>query len=212
MTRRVRRQFPELIELYDNTASLQDRTVGTGVVSAALAAQFAAPGFVGRASGRSFDARLALPYAPYDAVPIEIAVRTEGDVDARVWVRIREIRHSIGLARGSARLASTWARALAGRHRDPCERRRLGPRRGVSGRHSRVRAHRSRRAHRALPLTRSVMVSVAAARGCHRGQHRCGLSLVQQIVQLLLFRARSCNATFRLVTHHAKTPVQEPLH
>ncbi len=96
MTRRVRRQFPELIELYDNTASLQDRTVGTGVVSAALAAQSAAPGNVGRASGRSFDARLALPYAPYDAAPIEIAVRTEGDVDARIWVRIREILQSIG--------------------------------------------------------------------------------------------------------------------
>ncbi len=95
MTRRVRRQFPELIELYDNTASLQDRTVGTGVVSAALAAQFAAPGYVGRASGRSFDARLALPYAPYDAAPIEITVRTEGDVDARVWVRIQEILKSI---------------------------------------------------------------------------------------------------------------------
>ena len=28
--RRVRRRFPELVELYDNTASLQDRTVGTG--------------------------------------------------------------------------------------------------------------------------------------------------------------------------------------
>lgn len=92
---RVRRQFPELVELYENTASLQDRTVGTGIVSAALAAQFAASGCVGRASGRSFDARICLPYPPYDAAPIEIAVRPEGDVDARVWVRIREIQHSI---------------------------------------------------------------------------------------------------------------------
>ncbi len=120
MTRRVQRQFPELIELYDNTASLQDRTVGAGIVSAALAAQFAAPGVVGRASGRSFDARLALPYAPYDAVPIDVAVRAEGDVDARVWVRIREILYSISwleaalgsLARGPVRLGvkpATWA-------------------------------------------------------------------------------------------------------
>ncbi len=96
LTQRVRRQFPELIELYDNTASLQDRTAGTGVVSTALAAQFAAPGYVGRASGRAFDVRLALPYAPYDVAPIDIVVRPEGDVDARVWVRIREILHSIG--------------------------------------------------------------------------------------------------------------------
>jgi Ni,Fe-hydrogenase III large subunit len=95
LTRQLRRQFPELIELYDNTASLQDRTVGTGVVTVALAAEFAAPGYVGRASGRSFDARVCLPYAPYDAAPIEIVVRPEGDVDARVWVRILEIQHSV---------------------------------------------------------------------------------------------------------------------
>jgi len=96
VTQQLRRQFPELIELYDNTASLQDRTVGTGVVAAALAAEFAAPGYVGRASGRSFDARICLPYPPYDAAPIEIVMRPEGDVDARVWVRIQEIQHSIG--------------------------------------------------------------------------------------------------------------------
>jgi Ni,Fe-hydrogenase III large subunit len=92
----LRGQFPELVELYENTASLQDRTVGTGIVSGALAAQFAAPGYVGRASGRAFDARVCLPYPPYDAAPLPIAARTEGDVDARVWVRIQEIQHSIG--------------------------------------------------------------------------------------------------------------------
>jgi Ni,Fe-hydrogenase III large subunit len=112
LTSRLRRQFPELVELYENTASLQDRTAGTGVVSSALAAEFAAPGYVGRASGRAFDARVCVPYPPYDAMPVEIAVRREGDVDARVWVRIREIQHSIGwlerslaaLPRGPVRL------------------------------------------------------------------------------------------------------------
>jgi Ni,Fe-hydrogenase III large subunit len=96
LIQRLRRQFPELVELYENTASLQDRTVGTGVVSTALALEFAAPGYVGRASGRPFDTRPCLPYPPYDTAPIEIAVRSEGDVDARVWVRIQEIQHSIG--------------------------------------------------------------------------------------------------------------------
>jgi Ni,Fe-hydrogenase III large subunit len=95
LTQRLRQQFPELIELYDNTASLQDRTVGTGVVTPALAAEFAAPGYVGRASGREFDARASLAYAPYDALPVEMVVRQEGDVDARVWVRILEIQQSI---------------------------------------------------------------------------------------------------------------------
>ena len=48
----IRLAFPQLVELYDNTASLQDRTVGTGVLAPELAQQFACGGFVGRASGR----------------------------------------------------------------------------------------------------------------------------------------------------------------
>ena len=95
LTRRLRAEFPELVELYENTASLQDRTVGTGAVSAALAAEFAAGGHVGRASGRKFDARADLVYEPYDELPIKPALRTEGDVDARVWVRILEVQASV---------------------------------------------------------------------------------------------------------------------
>ena len=92
-----RRRFPELVELYDNTASLQDRTVGTGILSAALARQFGCGGHVGRASGRNFDARRAPGYPPYDALQFEIPVLSDGDVDARVWVRIREIEQSMAL-------------------------------------------------------------------------------------------------------------------
>jgi Ni,Fe-hydrogenase III large subunit len=90
-------RFEDLVELYDGTASLQDRTVGTGVVKAELARRFAAGGFVGRASGRAFDARAALAYAPYDALAFEAPQRQEGDVDARVWIRIEEVRQSLGL-------------------------------------------------------------------------------------------------------------------
>ena len=60
----VRTDFPDLVEVYDNTASLKDRTVGTGILSPALAQQFAAGGFIGRASGRDFDARRSPGYAP----------------------------------------------------------------------------------------------------------------------------------------------------
>src|SRR5690606_4197829 len=93
----VKRRFPELVELYDNTASLQDRTVGTGTLRAELAQQYGAGGFVGRASGRAFDARRMPGYAPYPSLRLEVAVRTQGDVDARVWVRIEEVYQSISL-------------------------------------------------------------------------------------------------------------------
>jgi Ni,Fe-hydrogenase III large subunit len=94
---RIRRQFPELIELYDNTASLQDRTVGTGVLSAALAQRFGCGGYVGRASGRRFDARRTPGYAPYDELDFDVPVLEDGDVNARVWIRIREVEQCLSL-------------------------------------------------------------------------------------------------------------------
>jgi Ni,Fe-hydrogenase III large subunit len=93
----IRHVFPQLVELYDNTASLQDRTVTTGMLKPELARQFGAGGYVGRASGRAFDARRALPYAPYDRLKFDMPVLTAGDVNARVWLRIREIEQSIDL-------------------------------------------------------------------------------------------------------------------
>ena len=93
----IRLRFPALIELYDNTASLQDRTVDTGMLTPALAAQYAAGGYVGRAAGRSFDTRRTLCYAPYDSLRFEVPVLNEGDVNARVWIRIREVEQSLSL-------------------------------------------------------------------------------------------------------------------
>ena len=93
----IRRRFPALVELYDNTASLQDRTVGTGRLAPELARQYGAGGYVGRASGRVFDARRALHYPPYDILAFDVPVLREGDVNARVWIRIREVEQSLSL-------------------------------------------------------------------------------------------------------------------
>ena len=93
----LRISFPRLIDLYDNTASLQDRTVTTGIVKPEYANQFGAGGYIGRASGRNFDARRTLGYAPYDALTFEVPVLEAGDVNARVWIRIREVVQSLSL-------------------------------------------------------------------------------------------------------------------
>ncbi|MGB9369012.1 MAG: hydrogenase expression protein HypE [Xanthobacteraceae bacterium] len=93
----IRRPFPELIEVYDNTASLQDRTVTTGILKPELARQFGAGGYVGRASGRAIDVRRTPGYPPYNALLFDVPVFQEGDVNARVWVRICEIEQSLGL-------------------------------------------------------------------------------------------------------------------
>jgi Ni,Fe-hydrogenase III large subunit len=93
----IRSGFPKLVELYDSTASLQDRTVNTGRLKPALARRFGAGGFVGRASGRGFDARRDLPYPPYDRLKFTVPTRIEGDVNARVWIRIKEVEQSLRL-------------------------------------------------------------------------------------------------------------------
>ena len=93
----VRAKFPALVALYDGTASLQDRTVATGTLAPALAARFGAGGYVGRASGRDFDTRRDLPYAPYDRLSFTVPTRAEGDVNARVWVRIHEVEQSLAM-------------------------------------------------------------------------------------------------------------------
>ncbi|MGE3832218.1 MAG: NADH-quinone oxidoreductase subunit C [Parvibaculaceae bacterium] len=93
----IRAEFPELVSLYKNTASLQDRTVTTGRLLPELARQYGAGGFIGRASGRAFDARRQPGYAPYAQLKFDVPVQDEGDVDARVWIRIDEVWQSIAL-------------------------------------------------------------------------------------------------------------------
>ncbi|WP_332117333.1 hydrogenase expression protein HypE [Azorhizobium caulinodans] len=93
----ARSALPELLALYDGTASLQDRTVGTGIAQPDLVRRFGCGGFVGRASGRGFDARRTLPYAPYDALRFDVAVLEAGDVDARVRIRFSEAEESLSL-------------------------------------------------------------------------------------------------------------------
>ena len=97
LVKTLRAALPALISLYDDTTSLQDRTVRTGVLKKELAALFGAGGYVGRASGRDFDARRDFAYAPYDMASWRVITRVDGDVNARVWVRFGEIEESLAL-------------------------------------------------------------------------------------------------------------------
>ncbi|BDV37238.1 nickel-dependent hydrogenase large subunit [Methylocystis bryophila] len=95
LVERIESRLQRLIAVYGDTTSLQDRTVATGVLDPRLAAQFACGGFIGRASGRTFDARKAIGYAPYPSLSFDVGSATGGDVDARVWVRFDEVKASL---------------------------------------------------------------------------------------------------------------------
>jgi Ni,Fe-hydrogenase III large subunit len=93
----LRRRFDELVELYDHTPSMLNRAVGTGILKPELARMFGCGGVVGRASLRDVDARRRPGYAPYDALTFTVPVLNSGDVNARVWVRVREVEQSLNL-------------------------------------------------------------------------------------------------------------------
>ena len=92
-------ELPDLVEIYESHASVADRTIGTGIVSPALAARMAAGGVVGRASDRGIDLRIQPGYPPFDTIVPAMARRVEGDVDARIRIRFTELTESIRLVR-----------------------------------------------------------------------------------------------------------------
>ena len=96
---RLEAAFARVVNAYDQSPSLQDRVQKTGISRPEYVRQFAAGGFIGRASGRAFDARQAFAYAPYNLVTFEVPSRTAGDVDARLWVRIEETAQSVAMIR-----------------------------------------------------------------------------------------------------------------
>ncbi|MBM3490973.1 MAG: hydrogenase expression protein HypE [Alphaproteobacteria bacterium] len=108
----LRGRFPALPRLYDNTASLLDRTVTTGILRPDLVRQFGAGGYVGRGSGRAFDARRLPGHAPYDRLDFTVPVQQEGDVHARLRIRMDEVEQSLRLvSQCLARLAPGPLRA-----------------------------------------------------------------------------------------------------
>ena len=88
-----------LRKIYDEHAGLQDRFMGTGCVTPALAAQLGLAGLAGRASAQAADLRINCPWPPYDELGVKMAMRRGGDVAARVAVRFDEVTESLRLIR-----------------------------------------------------------------------------------------------------------------
>ncbi len=93
------KEFERLVVIYDNNPSLEDRVRETGILSTEKALDLGMVGIVARASGLGLDSRIQSPFPPYDGIIPQIPVYEAGDVNARVWVRIDEIRESVRLLR-----------------------------------------------------------------------------------------------------------------
>jgi Ni,Fe-hydrogenase III large subunit/Ni,Fe-hydrogenase III component G len=95
----ISREFEKLVIIFDENSSLEDRTRNTGVLSPEKARDLGVVGIVARASGLNLDCRIQNPFPPYDRIEVKVPVLISGDVHARAWVRIEEIRESIRLVR-----------------------------------------------------------------------------------------------------------------
>jgi len=92
-------EYEKLVRIYDDNPSLEDRLRTTGIFSIELAHDLGTVGVVARASGQSLDARIQAVFPPYDRFQPQMTVLNAGDVNARTWVRIEEIRDSLRLLR-----------------------------------------------------------------------------------------------------------------
>ena len=97
LIRHVRTTFPGLVQLYDNTASLQDRTVGTGVLERRSRAPFRRRRRRRPRVGPRFRRAARLCLSALRPHSFKVPTRREGDVNARVWVRIEEVGESLDL-------------------------------------------------------------------------------------------------------------------
>ena len=93
----MRHELDRLFDILNDQPSLEDRLFGTGQLSPEAALRLGVTGYVGKASGIDYDARRDSRYAPYDTLDIEIPVFHDGDVAARMRVRMEEIIISLRL-------------------------------------------------------------------------------------------------------------------
>ncbi|OGG57605.1 hypothetical protein A2853_01920 [Candidatus Kaiserbacteria bacterium RIFCSPHIGHO2_01_FULL_55_17] len=93
----LRQDFSEMMHIADASASLSNRLKGTGTLSREIARENHVVGIAARSCNIPRDARLEHPYAAYREIAPTIALETGGDVNARFYVRVKEVYESISL-------------------------------------------------------------------------------------------------------------------
>ncbi|MHB9154527.1 MAG: hydrogenase large subunit [Endomicrobiales bacterium] len=100
----IRADFAELKEMLFSSVSFMDRVDSTGTLKTRTAQDLGVLGLAGRASGIDFDLRRDFP-GVYGEAGFRAAGHTEGDVLARLKMRVEEFEESARLAGEFARLA-----------------------------------------------------------------------------------------------------------
>lgn len=97
----VERESKGLMRALERDTALRSRLRNTGVLTHDEAVLWGAVGPTARASGVDIDVRRDYPYAAYDELPVNVAVRQECDIWARLEVRVEETLESVRLIRAA---------------------------------------------------------------------------------------------------------------
>lgn len=92
---RLPRKVDEMDRFLSENEILRSRTVGQGILSPEDAIRYSAAGPMLRASGIPYDIRRADPYSVYDRFDFDVAVRYNGDIYDRYYIRLDEVRQSL---------------------------------------------------------------------------------------------------------------------
>lgn len=93
----MEQDFNELVEIIQDNPGVQDRLRRTGILPRQAAADLAVVGPAARASGMDVDLRRDHPYAAYDLMTFKVPLRTHGDSEDRLLIRVQEVRESCSI-------------------------------------------------------------------------------------------------------------------
>ncbi len=92
---KLRARWPEYDRLIEDNVIFRNRAIGVGVLTRDQCRSYGVTGPTLRGSGVPYDVRKAEPYGAYPRFEFDIPTRPEGDVFARYWVRVQEMRQSV---------------------------------------------------------------------------------------------------------------------
>ncbi len=92
---KLRARWSEYDRLIEDNVIFLNRARGVGILTKDQCLSYGVTGPTLRGSGIPYDVRKAEPYGAYARFAFDIPTRPEGDVFARYWVRVQEMRQSV---------------------------------------------------------------------------------------------------------------------
>ncbi|MDD2189965.1 MAG: NADH-quinone oxidoreductase subunit C [Eubacteriales bacterium] len=96
---KIQKELEDTVDIIINSSMFNDRIENTGILDTKIAFDLNAVGPAARASGIANDMRKQFPYAAYPKLKFKVPVYTDGDVNSRMKVKIKEVFESINLMR-----------------------------------------------------------------------------------------------------------------